>query len=88
MSRSDLEFDDRLLQRIKARLRAHRNGWLPLAANLYHLGRLGAEGRIASRHGYELADPDGRLQRVGYVYLTELCGLRLQSIASSRGWVE
>jgi glycosyltransferase involved in cell wall biosynthesis len=88
-ARPDHEFDPRPLHGIKAPLQARRNGRYPLAdLTLYHLGMLGPEDRLARRRRYELADPDGRWQRVGYEYLTDERGLRLAKIDPRRHYAE
>jgi hypothetical protein len=87
--RPDHRFDEAPLHGVKAPLQARRLGRFPLAdLNLYHLGMLEPEDRIARRRRYELADPDARWQRIGYRYLTDTDGLRLRSIVHGRGWHE
>lgn len=88
-ARRDHDFDPRPLHGIKAPLQARRNGRYPLAdLSIYHLGMLGREDRLARRHRYELADPDARWQPVGYAYLTDEHGVRLENVDPRRGYAE
>jgi hypothetical protein len=86
--RPDHEFDTRDLHSVKAPLQARHLGVYPLVdLNIYHLGMLRAEDRIARRRRYELTDPDARWQPgLGYAYLTDDRGLRLQRIPPGRGY--
>lgn len=88
-AREDHEFDARWLHGHKAPLQARRHGWFPLAdLNVYHLGMLHPEDRAARRRRYELADPERRWQRIGYEYLTDLRGLKVQGLPVGRGYVD
>jgi hypothetical protein len=87
--RADHEFDTARLHGIKAPLQARGRHGFPLAdLNVYHLGMLRPEDRIARRRRYELADPDRRWQSIGYEYLTDETGLVLRPIPERRSWVE
>ncbi|MGI8605892.1 MAG: hypothetical protein ACR2L0_01875, partial [Gaiellaceae bacterium] len=88
-ARRDHDFDPRPLHGIKAPLQARRNGRYPLAdLSIYHLGMLSGEARLARRRRYELADPNGLWQQVGYAYLTDERGLRLAKIDPRRRYTE
>jgi glycosyltransferase involved in cell wall biosynthesis len=88
-AREDHEFDPRPLHALKAPLQARRRGRFPLAdLNLYHLGMLHPEDRAARRRRYEVADPGRRWQPIGYEYLTDLRGLKVQRIPVGRGYFD
>ncbi len=88
-ARADHEFDLRPLHGIKAPLQARRNGQYPLAdLNIYHLGMLLREDRVARRRRYELADPDRRWQAIGYAHLTDEQGLSVKRLNPRRGYAE
>jgi hypothetical protein len=53
---------------------------------VYHLGMLTGADRHARRRKYELADPEGRWQEIGYAYLTDEAGLRLRPLRARRGY--
>jgi hypothetical protein len=86
-AREDHQFDPAPLHGVKAPLQARRRGRFPLAdLNVYHLGMLRAEDRLARRRRYELADPERRWQRIGYEYLTDTRGLELRAVTPGRSW--
>ena len=88
-ARHDHDFDPRPLHGVKAPLQARRSGRYPLAdLTIYHLGMLRPEDRLARRSRYEVADPDARWQRVGYAYLTDEHGVRLENVDQRRGYAE
>lgn len=87
-AREDHQFDSAPLHSVKAPLQARRRGRFPLAdLNVYHLGMLRPEDRVARRRRYELTDPERRWQRIGYEYLTDAQGLELRPIAPGRDYV-
>lgn len=51
--------------------------------DLYHLKMIDASDRAARRARYESLDPGNRFQSIGYGYLTEESGLRLEPIGRS-----
>lgn len=85
-ARPDHQFDTRALHGFKAPLQARARGRYPLAdLNIYHLGMLRPEDRLARRRRYELLDPNAEWQPgVGYAYLTDGTGLRLRPIPRRR----
>ena len=88
-ARADHEFDPRPLHGHKAPLQTRRFGSYWLAdLNLYHLGMLQADDRLARRRRYELADPDNLWQPMGYAYLTDEVGRTLVGIDPRRRYVE
>jgi GT2 family glycosyltransferase len=88
-ARADHEFDPRPLHGQKAPLQARRYGRYPLAdLNVYHLGMLHRDDRLARRRRWELADPDNRWQAMGYAYLTDERGRSLATIDPRRGYTE
>lgn len=88
-AREDHQFDPAHLHGVKAPLQARRRGRFPLAdLNVYHLGMLCPEDRVARRRRYELADPERRWQRIGYEYLTDAQGLELHRIPESRSYAD
>ena len=54
--------------------------------NIYHLRMISAERRRARAALYEGVDPEHRMQSVGYDYLADDTGLRLQRIPLGRGY--
>lgn len=80
------ELDTRELHSSKAPVRA------PVAAadlEVYHLGMIRPEDRVARRARYERLDPTARWQpREGYAYLTDPSGLELRAVPADRGWTE
>lgn len=88
-ARPDHEFDTRPLHGFKPPLQALRNGRYPLAdLNIYHLGMLKGDDRLARRRRYELADPENRWQPIGYAYLTDETDRCLETIDPRRGYTE
>jgi hypothetical protein len=89
-ARADHHFDTRPLHGHKAPLQARVRGRFPLAdIDVYHLRMIHREERAARRRRYELADPDSRWQPgIGYAYLTDERGLRLQRMPPGRGYAE
>ena len=57
-------------------------------ARVYHLGMLSREDRSARQARFRKLDPDGRWQRIGYDYLTDESGLRLERIEAGREYEE
>ena len=55
-------------------------------ANLYHLKMITAERRRARAALYTGIDPEHRMQTVGYEYLTDDTGLKLERIPFGRGY--
>lgn len=55
-------------------------------ANLYHLKMITAERRRARAALYARLDPDNRMQAIGYDYLADETGLRLERIPFGRGY--
>lgn len=84
--RADHEFDIAPLHGVKAPLQARPYALADLL--VYHLGMLTAADREARRARYERLDPEGRWQRIGYAYLTDERGLRLERVPRRRGWTE
>lgn len=82
--RADHEFDTAFLHGVKAPLQARPYAVADLFA--YHLGMLTAADRLARRAHYERLDPEGRWQRIGYAYLTDDRGIRLERVPRRRGW--
>jgi hypothetical protein len=89
--RPDHEFDTRPLHAVKAPLQARRNGEFPFAdLVVYHLRMIDPEDRRRRRARYEALDPEARHQEpgVGYAYLTDERGLRLEEIPPDRDYRE
>jgi hypothetical protein len=88
--REDHRFDTRPYHGVKAPLQAWRNGKLPIAdLEVYHLRMIRREDRMARRRRYEAADPEERFQPgIGYAYLTDESGLRLEEVPRDRDYVE
>ncbi len=88
-AREDHEFDPAPIHGVKAPLQARRLGRFPNGdLTIYHLGMLRPDDREHRRRRYEHADPDRRWQRIGYEYLTDMRGLRLQCVDTRRGFVD
>jgi glycosyltransferase involved in cell wall biosynthesis len=89
-ARADHEFDPRPLHGRKVPVQALREGSFAIAAlEIYHLRMIHAADRAARRARYEALDPEARYQPgIGYAYLTDETGLRLEPIAPERGYVE
>jgi hypothetical protein len=84
-ARRDHEFHSQRLHCHWAPLNSRVNGdFAPADLFLYHLRMLTAEDRAARRARYERLDPDRSWQPIGYTYLTETAGLRLERIAPDR----
>lgn len=84
-ARRDHEFDDRRLHCFWAPLNSRVDGDFPQAdLELYHLRMLSPESRAARRARYESLDPNRDFQAIGYAYLTETEGLRLERIQPGR----
>lgn len=87
-ARTDHEFDPSPIHGQKAPLQGKRGGHFPAAdLTIYHLGMLRPEDRQARRARYERSDPERRWQRIGYEYLTDSRGLRLERVKPSRSFV-
>lgn len=83
----DHQFDDVPLHAHKAPLQARVLGRFPPAdLILYHRAMITPQQRAARRARYEELDPDCRYQRIGYAYLTDETGLRLERLPRGRGW--
>ena len=89
-ARENHEFDTRQLHATKAPLQSRIAGSYPVAdLNVYHLGMLDNEVRVARRQRYESLDPENRWQpRIGYAYLTDEQGLHLRRISPGREYSE
>ncbi len=87
---ADHRFDSRELHGSKAPLQARIGGRYPTAdLNIYHLGMLMPQLRMARRERYEALDPTARWQpRLGYAYLTDTTNLRIAKIPTRRDYVE
>ncbi len=86
-ARPDHRFDARPLHGHWAPLNDHPDEEFPQAdLVLYHLRMLRAEDRLARRRRYERLDPDRTLQPIGYEYLTDEAGLRLEPLPPGRGY--
>jgi hypothetical protein len=85
----DHRFDARALHGIKAPLQASWHGRFPVAdLRLYHLRMIGAEDRANRRLRYEMLDPNCEFQPgLGYGYLTDEAGLKLQRVSRRRGYL-
>jgi hypothetical protein len=84
-SRRDHLFDERRLHCHWAPLNDYPGGAFPPADLLiYHLRMIRPEDRLARQARYERLDPDRSLQPIGYEYLTDLEGLRLQPLPPGR----
>lgn len=53
---------------------------------LYHLAMLSAENRSARQRKYQQLDPNCESQSIGYDYLTDETGLRLEPVPADRGY--
>jgi glycosyltransferase involved in cell wall biosynthesis len=82
----DHEFDERNLHGEWAP-RGSSNRSLPRPdLVIYHLGMIDAADRRARQARYVELDPDRRWQAIGYEYLTDETGLRLERIGRRRGY--
>jgi hypothetical protein len=81
----DHRFDDRPLHGQWASVVGPPFGSHPrIEARIYHLGSLSRDDRIKRQAHYRKLDPDGRWQRIGYDYLTDETGLKLEQIEPGR----
>lgn len=82
-------FDHAPLHAQKAPLQSRVAGRFFVPANLilYHRAMLTSEGRAERRARYERLDPDSVYQAIGYAYLTDEAGLRLQPLPRGREWL-
>lgn len=86
-ARADHEFDDRPLHGLWAPLNNRPAGDYPQAdLIIYHLRMISPEDRLARQARYRRLDPDGRYQAIGYDYLTDETGLRLEAMPAGRGY--
>jgi hypothetical protein len=81
------QFDGAPLHAQKAPLQARVLGrYVAADLILYHRAMLTPEGRSARRSRYERLDPDAAHQAIGYAYLTDEDGIRLEPLPKGRGW--
>lgn len=93
-ARDDHLFDERPLHTLWAPLNRHgplEPGRMSLDLPhtdllIYHLRMLGEADRRARRERYEAIDPERRWQPIGYEYLTDTSGLRLEPLPAGRGY--
>jgi hypothetical protein len=87
-ARADHQFDTRPLHGVKAPLQDRIHGMFPCAdLNIYHLGMLRREDRLARRQRYHILDPNCQWQpTIGYDYLTDEAGLELREISPHRDY--
>jgi hypothetical protein len=87
-ARPDHEFDTRPVHGFKVPLQASISDSFPLAdLNVYHLGMLRREDRIARHRKYQILDPDCRWQPdLGYDYLLDETGLELKRVPPRRDY--
>jgi hypothetical protein len=84
-ARRDHEFHEQRLHCHWAPLNSRVNGDFPQAdLVLYHLRMLTAPDRAARRARYESLDPGRTFQSIGYGYLTDASGLRLERVTPGR----
>ncbi len=87
-ARRDHVFDDRLLHSQWAPLNGMHGGRFPEAdLIIYHLRMIHDHDRRIRRARYEQLDPDRRWQAMGYDYLTDEQGLRLETLPRGREYV-
>jgi hypothetical protein len=80
-------FDDAPLHAHKAPLQARVAGrFAPADLILYHRAMLTPQARAARRARYERLDPGAEHQAIGYAYLTDEGGIRLDPLPRGRGW--
>jgi hypothetical protein len=85
--RQDPEIDPRTIHGHWAPLNSRTAGGFPAGDLIvYHLRMLEPASRRLRRERYERLDPDHRLQAMGYAYLTDETGLRLQRLPRGRGY--
>ena len=83
--REDPEIDPKTIHGHWAPLNSKTDGQYPPAdLNVYHLRMIDAARRRARRERHELADPDRRLQPIGYAHLTDETGLELSPLPAGR----
>jgi hypothetical protein len=89
-ARTDHRFDPRPLHGHKVPIQAVDAGRLALAdLEIYHLRMVRGPDRVARRRRYEDLDPESLWQPgIGYAYLTDETGLRLEPITPGRGYVQ
>ncbi len=86
-ARDDHRFDARGLHGHWAPLNDHPDEEFPQAdLLLYHLRMIRPEDRLARRRRYERLDPERAHQAIGYEYLTDESGLRLEPLPPGRGY--
>jgi hypothetical protein len=61
--------------------------YVPADITIYHLRMIREEDRRARRDRYLQLDPDRRWQSIGYEYLTDEEGLRLERLPEGRGYL-
>ena len=77
--------------------RGHHGTWAPLNANpaggfppvdvvIYHLRMIRSEDRAARRRRHEELDPGNTWQEIGYAYLTDTSGIRLERLPPGRDY--
>jgi hypothetical protein len=83
--RADAVIDPRALHGHWAPLNSKTGGGFPAGdLYVYHLRMLNPAWRRARRERYEWLDPDRRYQEIGYEYLTDEAGLRLERLPAGR----
>jgi hypothetical protein len=89
-ARADHHFDPRPVHGVKYPLQARANGACPEAdLEVYHLRMVRPEDRVARRRRYEELDPHASFQPgIGYDYLTDERGLRLERVPAGRMYTE
>jgi hypothetical protein len=84
-ARLDHEFDPRLLHGHWAPLNSRHRGVFPQAdLIIYHLRMIHEDDRRARQARYQRLDPDRKWQSIGYDYLTDENGLRLETLPRGR----
>jgi glycosyltransferase involved in cell wall biosynthesis len=84
-ARRDHEFDPRPLHGHWAPLNSkHRGGFPGADLIIYHLRMIHEDDRRARRARYQRLDPDRQWQSIGYDYLTDENGLRLEELLPGR----
>ena len=89
-ARADHDFGEQPLHGRRPPLQARWLGRFPLAdLRLYHLRMVHPGDRETRRARYERLDPEMRWQPgIGYAYLTDEDGLRLEPVPADRGYVD
>jgi hypothetical protein len=86
-ARADHEFDERLLHGLWAPLNSRTDDGYPFAdLIIYHLRMFSPQDRLARQARYKRLDPDGRYQAIGYDYLTDETGLKLEALPAGRSY--